>query len=69
MKSIYSLYIEFLDFVDPFETAEREGIYRSMPHSTILYNLVEMRKDWNWDIDSDEYKRATELIDLIKLKC
>ena len=62
------MYIEFLDFVDPFETAEREGIYRGMPRSYILYNLIEMRKDWNWNTESTEYKRATELIDLIKSK-
>lgn len=69
MASIYTKYIEFLDFVDPFETAGRDSIHSDMSISDILYNLIEMRKDWNWDIDSDEYKRATELIDLIKLKC
>lgn len=69
MASIYTKYIEFLDFVDPFETADRDSIHSDMPISDILYNLIEMRKDWNWDVDSDEYKRATELIDLIKSKC
>lgn len=66
MASIYTKYIEFLDFVDPFETADRDSIHSDMPISDILYNLIEMRKDWNWNIESAEYKKATELIDLIR---
>lgn len=65
-KSIYNQYIDFLNFIDPFETAEREGIYKSMRHTTILYDLTEMRKDWGWDANSEEYKRATDLIELIE---
>ena len=66
MASIYTKYIEFLDFVDPFEIADRDSIHSDMPISDILYNLIEMRKDWNWNIESAEYKKATELIDLIR---
>lgn len=65
-KSIYNQYIDFLNFIDPFETAEREGVYKSMRHTTILYDLTEMRKDWSWDANSEEYKRATDLIELIE---
>ena len=66
MASIYTKYIEFLDFVDPFEAAGRDSIHSDMPISDILYNLIEMRKDWNWNIESAEYKKATELIDLTR---
>lgn len=65
MADIKNLYIEFISSLCPFEDMEE---HNNISFSDMLYNLIEIKKDFNY-IDRETmamYNRLNTLIDIFK---
>lgn len=64
MADIRKLYIDFISDLDPFtDITEHEN----MSIKSMLYNLNEIKKDWNFAPSDPLYNRINTLIDLFTI--
>jgi len=64
MADIRKLYIDFISDLDPFtDITEHEN----MSIKSMLYNLNEIKKNWNFEPSDPLYNRINTLIDLFTI--
>lgn len=64
MADIRKLYIEFIEMLDPYEDIEP---HKSLSINGMLYNLMEIKKNWDIEPAAPEYNRLNTLIELFSI--
>lgn len=65
-KDLRKKYFDFINEICPYWELYEE-IPKNIALSSILYNLIEMRKDWGWEDEPETLKKCTDLInELVK---
>lgn len=64
ITELRKLYFDFIDFLDPYHEDEEPDKDEEL--SEMLYNLIEIRKDWNFEPGTEEHNRISTLIELFQ---